>query len=272
MNAFVITAVVLALLAAAGAWWLWRKLTKKHGPPACGKCGYPVGALETFTCPECGSDLRRVGIRAGSSAIPPAAWMVVAWSLGLLLVALPASVTVIGNLPSVSTVGGTISLRSPLSKAYRGITIDYEGSGTGAVKPDQATLTVDIGQPVVKQLTLNKPPITEGKHPRSQFEGLLASAGVDVSRADVQLEIDEIEACTEDSFAGKVLSVSTRSFSSSVATRSGTTKPIWWTIATGLIWAGVWLLGTWWILSRALRQRLTAPQATSPKTAGARAE
>ena len=28
----------------------------------CGQCGYSVTGLTTFTCPECGSDLREVGI------------------------------------------------------------------------------------------------------------------------------------------------------------------------------------------------------------------
>src|ERR1700710_2036262 len=31
---------------------------------ACGHCGYDVRGLPTFTCPECGSDLRQVGIRS----------------------------------------------------------------------------------------------------------------------------------------------------------------------------------------------------------------
>lgn len=31
-------------------------------PAACGKCGYAARGLSTFICPECGSDLREVGI------------------------------------------------------------------------------------------------------------------------------------------------------------------------------------------------------------------
>ena len=32
-----------------------------HGG-ACGQCGYAVRGLTTFVCPECGADLRQVGI------------------------------------------------------------------------------------------------------------------------------------------------------------------------------------------------------------------
>lgn len=35
---------------------------KPTGEPGCGRCGYPARGLPSFTCPECGSDLREVGI------------------------------------------------------------------------------------------------------------------------------------------------------------------------------------------------------------------
>src|SRR5688500_17834237 len=38
--------------------------SRKAGPtdPICGKCSYQVRGLTRFTCPECGSDVREVGI------------------------------------------------------------------------------------------------------------------------------------------------------------------------------------------------------------------
>jgi ribosomal protein L34E len=38
-----------------------RRKTK----PVCGACGYAVAGLEALKCPECGSDLREVGIKGG---------------------------------------------------------------------------------------------------------------------------------------------------------------------------------------------------------------
>ena len=38
---------------------------RRYGPvsePSCNACGYAVRGLPSFTCPECGSDLREVGI------------------------------------------------------------------------------------------------------------------------------------------------------------------------------------------------------------------
>lgn len=40
-----------------------RRSTPANPDPTCGKCGYCVRGIMTLTCPECGSDLREVGIR-----------------------------------------------------------------------------------------------------------------------------------------------------------------------------------------------------------------
>ncbi len=39
--------------------------------PECGHCGYDVRGLPTFICPECGRDLREVGILTPGTFRPP---------------------------------------------------------------------------------------------------------------------------------------------------------------------------------------------------------
>lgn len=39
-----------------------RRASPKVTEPSCRACGYAVRGLPSFTCPECGSDLREVGI------------------------------------------------------------------------------------------------------------------------------------------------------------------------------------------------------------------
>src|SRR5690349_5076162 len=42
---------------------IYAVLTRRgSGEPGCGRCGYSPKAAVSFTCPECGSDLREVGI------------------------------------------------------------------------------------------------------------------------------------------------------------------------------------------------------------------
>src|SRR5687767_6620225 len=53
-------AVACAILA---LWWAHRRRLRNFDPePRCGQCGYAVRENTTLTCPECGSDLREVGI------------------------------------------------------------------------------------------------------------------------------------------------------------------------------------------------------------------
>lgn len=50
--------------------------------PCCAACRYPVEGLTSLTCPECGSDLRRVGILTPAMRRPIRVWTaIVLWSL-----------------------------------------------------------------------------------------------------------------------------------------------------------------------------------------------
>jgi len=62
---------LLVVLLIAGGAIAWRRRRARRAPgdlPTCGHCGYAVTGLTTFTCPECGSDLREVGIVRGRNA------------------------------------------------------------------------------------------------------------------------------------------------------------------------------------------------------------
>ena len=39
-----------------------RDKARRSDGAVCGRCGYSVKGLESFNCPECGADLREVGI------------------------------------------------------------------------------------------------------------------------------------------------------------------------------------------------------------------
>jgi hypothetical protein len=64
---FLIPALVAIVMAALASYALRRarRPLAPGQPPLCGACGYSTQGLTTLTCPECGSDLRVVGIGAG---------------------------------------------------------------------------------------------------------------------------------------------------------------------------------------------------------------
>src|SRR5882757_2082183 len=74
-----LAAIVLILLFFGGIgailmFWVRRRgRVPRSVESTCGHCGYAVTGLPTFVCPECGSDLREVGIHKGSKSAKRAA-------------------------------------------------------------------------------------------------------------------------------------------------------------------------------------------------------
>jgi hypothetical protein len=62
--------------------------------PACGQCGYCVRGIEGLICPECGSDLREVGIVTPGNRRASSVWL----KLGLWTLALPVPALLISLL------------------------------------------------------------------------------------------------------------------------------------------------------------------------------
>ena len=78
------------------------QLGDEFSAPRCGRCNYIVRGVPTFTCPECGSDLREVGIvtpRAAAGRHAGPAPYVAIWTLVLILIGLPLSTALVPSLP-----------------------------------------------------------------------------------------------------------------------------------------------------------------------------
>src|SRR5690606_21037158 len=91
-------AAVLLVIVAVLIARLWRGLTLPRGArrePACGGCGYAVRGLSELRCPECGADLREAGILTPRMLVRwrgSASGLVLAWTLLVVLVGVPAAV------------------------------------------------------------------------------------------------------------------------------------------------------------------------------------
>jgi class 3 adenylate cyclase len=68
-----VSALSVGVILAVMVWCALAMRGRKRGkfPGRCGKCGYNVTGLTNFTCPECGSDLRAVGIVRGDKTLKP---------------------------------------------------------------------------------------------------------------------------------------------------------------------------------------------------------
>ena len=91
---FVAIFMLLILVAALVALVVGIVLLVKSGKQAaegggCGACGYTVRGVSTFSCPECGADLREVGIQSTGKSSKAAGFtltLIGAAVLGLILV------------------------------------------------------------------------------------------------------------------------------------------------------------------------------------------
>jgi hypothetical protein len=82
----------------------------KH--PRCGACAYDVGGLPTWTCPECGRDLRRVGVHGTHQRRTPFSRCLsegIAAVTVLCLLGFIAGVAVFGGLLGLTTWRGRSS-------------------------------------------------------------------------------------------------------------------------------------------------------------------
>jgi hypothetical protein len=90
LSSLPIIGLLLVLVCLTGLVYLWVRVLRKPRQvmPSCGHCGYFVEGLQTLTCPECGSDFRKVGInKPDRHGIRPVLF-VTAWTLLLGLSAL----------------------------------------------------------------------------------------------------------------------------------------------------------------------------------------
>lgn len=111
--------------------WLWRRRRARtlKQESVCGKCHYVVTGLPDFTCPECGSDLRDVGIVKRTVPGAPTSPPLKEWPMSVrrrlraqMLVLLPLAFVGIRVLPLWRSQRWDMTY-APKSAAYRGVTL-----------------------------------------------------------------------------------------------------------------------------------------------------
>lgn len=113
---------------------------------SCGACGYSVKGLTQLNCPECGADLREVGIGSGSKPGRRMAGMILTIGCGslvllscgmtgLMFVGFSGSSTTVHAIPSATH--GTITITNPDGS----IATTYADGSTTLTQPDGSSVT-----------------------------------------------------------------------------------------------------------------------------------
>lgn len=166
--------VALAISVALNRWWISAATPKPSrfprnggGLASCGQCGYAVRGIQSLICPECGADLREVGIiRPGQSGSGAAitVLIVMLYSITFLIASIVAFGLIASQLPDYARSSADIDL-TPNSQLYdAAVAVKYEEiiwqgssysshySGMGSTTTydasgNVAAVTLDFGTP-----------------------------------------------------------------------------------------------------------------------------
>lgn len=258
---------------------VWARCRKrpKISEPSCGQCGYAVRGLPGFTCPECGSDLRDVGIvtpqaRPRPSRVLPA----LGWTLLVLILFVVSTRLVVGSMRHTTIKSDTRTLKSPESQAYKNLILQADGptrNGQFQVKELKMTLSPSTGN--ILPMDIDPDDLSyEYKDAKGSvvrqttaldLEGMLVwmkEAGVDTASPGVRDEANEVVQYLQlvsdglannnyqfDHFRGQMRSHRSR----------GTASQDWVAQASIASWGVIWLLGIWRIARK--RSSVTASNA-----------
>ena len=138
---------------------LWRR--KAVTQPACGNCGYFVRGIATFTCPECGQDLREVGIVTPSTHAK-------GWSSDPVLRA--ALWTLL--LPIPATILTVAAYDSPLTPRVQYATL--QRTITGEAEPFRGTIQLQQSDVVEYWPLVQSPPPVNRSRMTLHVQGTMA--------------------------------------------------------------------------------------------------
>ena len=172
--------------------------------PACESCHYPAAGLETFTCPECGSDLRVAGIITPAMEISRRGSLVgalLAWTIlcGIIVyIALMVSFMFIGFNSAMGNMNTTNTVTlTPSSGNYQSIDLTYDTDYVSVTSPmvmtlvtsdgTSSTLTLDPGMRTVNRLGVGSSPWD-----KDAVETWYQQVGLDTTDKQVVADADEI--------------------------------------------------------------------------------
>jgi hypothetical protein len=143
--------LLIAVVIVIRAWTVTRHRAARSADPRCGRCGYIVRGISTLRCPECGSDLREVGIvaaRGGRPSWGPAIALGLLWSLVVFGTASVLAAAMQQMMPRWVMATHVVSLSGPSSGAYRSVTVnatgEYRVGGDPVADPYEPDVVVEL--------------------------------------------------------------------------------------------------------------------------------
>lgn len=231
---------------------------------SCGKCRYAVEGLTAMTCPECGSDLRVVGILTpgGRNRIGPVIWIAL-WTLALPVPALIITALTSESLPSIYLNQRSITLHTT-SPGYVAAEIDIWGQGMRSPNTYEwavVNLEKSIGGTIRINLLTNayrsetSDGVEDGDHIDTiKLKSWMASA---TGLPESEFDDDAVELLANIKSAVSRQGVSSSGAFDNVSTRTfqRVQKPAWYGYAAIVFWIAVWIGGMVLIVKRSRQKK-----------------
>jgi len=276
--------LVLALLFVAGIVGLIILLIARARQPrvqqaSCGKCRYAVEGLSTMTCPECGSDLRAVGIITPRSSprAGPQLWVIL-WTILLPLPALLISRMIVVAWPTSYTNQRYVTLR-PSNDMQAFDAVDIELTAHDADQPEEFEWLLmelqregnGVGEPLVVQLDTQQwrigeedgEPLSDQRITSTDVARWIADAADAESEEPYLPTAVSLLEVVQQGVAGSSVSVRGAFNSVRLNTVQSRSKPDWLTPVLWILWLAVWGVGVLVILNRARRISKPEPETNS---------
>lgn len=251
----------------------WRR----GGVPRCGKCGYPVTGVAGWTCPECGSDYRSMGIIAPHHRrlVHPLV-TVPLFSFFLAAPATMVAVVAIAVGPTTATYTDNVDLVPKADAGYEQIQL-YAHSARGGAKhtaeridihietePSWYIYEVDYGSMTYVEQDAAIMGTPGLPFSRAGLEQMYVDAGVDITKPEFIKGIDEIWPIIQDAPSIGLHRTQVDLFEITYNdTWTDEGPAVWWMVVVGVLCAAVWLVGVVGIvalhMARAGRKGKPAP-------------
>jgi hypothetical protein len=230
--------------------------------PSCGRCGYSVAGLTMMTCPECGSDLRVVGIitpamqfkQRGSPTVPILTWSFLVLIVGGMISSIVAS--------SVAMVHHSNSKYTYMSRSSEYYTANLVMNGRSSEQWNLVADTCDIQLQLIdgrivtmhvagEQLTCEVGSGSSGGAKQLDSDVFLAwmeSLGIDTSVQQVRDEAGELVMLVKAGFTSPMMTgppATNALMMSGGGSSLWSSTPTWFSLTALVFWIVVWGVGVY---------------------------